>query len=211
MSWKLQDSGGNFLQRISIAAKKHVIDGPALNELRTADIIVKNIELNLQKFIESLQRYLSSNQITSTRRIKLIVKVYNSNTFNLTSCIAWIKKTKQNCYGQCGATQKEGSFCGFHKASKPHRIPITTIYDTIDKHILSSRQYHICINSRKHGSENQISGCNLVYWRRHYIYVNPITLKVYVKYGGKIEYIGERGLPDNVIYDNYKRLVDTKI
>ena len=211
MSWKLRDPGGSFLQRISIAKKKCIIDGPELNELRTAYIIAKGIELNFQKFIESLQRYLSSNHITSAKRIKLIVKVYNSNTFDLTSCIAWIKKIKQNCYGQCCATQKEGSFCGFHKASKSHRLPITTIYDNIDKHILVSHQYNIRIDSVKYGIENQISGCNLVYWRSIYIYVHPITSKVYVKYGGKIEHIGECGLPDSEMYANYKRLVEIKI
>tara|TARA_Y100000389_G_C17375026_1_gene471170 strand:+ start:310 stop:945 length:636 start_codon:yes stop_codon:yes gene_type:complete len=211
MTWKLQDPGGTLQQRLSIAKKNKITDGPELHELRTTCIIVKNIELNLQTFIEGLQKYLSSNQINNSKRIKLKLKIYNSYTFDTSSCIAWIKKIKQNCYGQCGATQKEGSFCGFHKASKTHRIPITTIYDNIDKHILVSGQYHIHIHSAKYGIANQISGCNLVYWRGQHIYVNPNTLKVYIKYGGKIEHIGECGLPETTMYANYKQLVETKI
>lgn len=210
MSWKLQDSGGSFQQRISIANKKGIVDGDDLYQLRARFNIIKNIENDLYHFIEILQSSIRLGMIDIPKRINVIVKVYNSFTFDTSSCIAWIKKTKQNCHGQCGAKRKEGMFCGFHRSSKTHRVPIKTIYDNIEKHILEYRQFNITANSG-HITSNQISGCNLIYWRGIYIYVNPSNSHIYMNHNGYIRHIGDCSDSDESIYTNYKRLVESKI
>jgi len=205
MSWCLDKVGGTFESRLKEAEKNSIVDETELVKIRTLESISNTIHRNLSKFIgklETAQKVLNSARL---KNIKINITVINSATFVENKCIAWIKKANTNCYGQCCKKLREGRFCGFHRASKSHLKPITTIYDHKHLHILYEKSLHLKLLSSNTNiyAISDLSNCYQIYWKELDIFVNPMSKKMFCRLGSEIECVGYTHQDDDTIYNNY--------
>ena len=164
-------------------------------------MVYSNLSLFLSK-LEISQQVLNSGRL---KNIKINITVMNSSTFVENKCIAWIKKANTNCDGQCCKKLQEGRFCGFHKASKSHLKPVTTIYDHRHLHMLYQKSLELKLISSNTNiyDISDLSNCYQIYWRQLDIFVNPMSKKMLCKLNGEIECIGYTHQDDDIIYNSY--------
>ena len=205
MNWALNSIGGEFETRLKNAENSGDTDSSEILELRNLESVSNMFYRNLSLFISKLENI---PQVVNSRRLKNIkikIVVINSSTFVEDRCIAWINKANKTGYGQCCKKLREGRFCGFHRASKPHIKPITTIYDNMGLHTLFNKKLSLKLLSANTNVYNcsDLSSCYKIYWKQLDIYINPESQKMFYKLGREIECIGYNYEDDDILYSRY--------